>query len=76
VGAYNAGAARMRRWLTEAGEMDLDRFVERISIDQTRNYIRRVTSHYARYMYLNDPDAGWPDVPMPERVGASAGSDG
>lgn len=43
--------------------MELDRFVERIPFNETRNYVRRVTTHYARYMYLDDPESGWPKLP-------------
>jgi soluble lytic murein transglycosylase len=60
VAAFNAGAANVRSWLDERGELPLDHFVERIPFDQTRNYVRHVISHYARYRYLDDPDAGWP----------------
>ena len=61
IGAYNAGGHRMRRWLDEAPDgIELDQFVERIPYDQTRNYVRRVTTHLARYLYLTNPEAGWP----------------
>jgi soluble lytic murein transglycosylase len=60
---------RVTEWLTRQGEVDLDLFVEEIPFDQTRNYIRRVTSHLAHYMYLRDPNAGWPALDLPERVG-------
>ncbi len=63
IAAYNAGKARVRRWLTENGRMELDRFVERIPFNETRNYVRRVTTHYARYSYLDDPGSGWPVLP-------------
>jgi soluble lytic murein transglycosylase len=63
VAAYNAGKKRVRRWLSESGRMELDRFVERIPFNETRNYVRRVTTHYARYSYLDDPSAGWPVLP-------------
>ena len=49
IAAYNAGKSRVRRWLTETGRMELDRFVERIPFNETRNYVRRVSTHYARY---------------------------
>jgi len=68
IGAYNAGAHRMRRWLRERGAGDLDRFVEAIPIGQTRNYIRRVSSHQARYRALEEIGDGWPALP-PLRVG-------
>lgn len=71
IAAYNAGAHRVRRWLDESGEMELDRFVERIPFNETRGYVRRVTSHYARYRYLEDPSQPWPPH-LPERVGPEA----
>lgn len=63
IAAYNAGKSRVRRWLRESGRMELDRFVERIPFNETRNYVRRVTTHYARYAYLDDPEVGWPRLP-------------
>jgi soluble lytic murein transglycosylase len=63
IAAYNAGSSRVRRWLKESRRMELDRFVERIPFNETRNYVRRVTTHYARYSYLDDPESGWPDLP-------------
>jgi soluble lytic murein transglycosylase len=53
IAAYNAGTKRVRRWLSESKRMELDRFVERIPFTETRNYVRRVSSHYARYAYLD-----------------------
>ncbi len=58
VAAYNAGEHRVDGWLTRArrqaqgAPIALDRFVEEIPIDQTRNYVRRVMAFYARYEYL------------------------
>lgn len=63
IAAYNAGKKRVRRWLSESGKMELDRFVERIPFNETRNYVRRVTTHYARYSFLDDPSSGWPKLP-------------
>ena len=63
IAAYNAGKSRVRRWLKESKRMELDRFVERIPFNETRNYVRRVTTHYARYSYLDAPDSGWPTLP-------------
>ena len=63
IAAYNAGKSRVKRWLKESRRMELDRFVERIPFNETRNYVRRVTTHYARYSYLDDPDSGWPALP-------------
>jgi soluble lytic murein transglycosylase len=63
IAAYNAGKSRVKRWLKESRRMELDRFVERIPFNETRNYVRRVSTHYARYAYLDDPDSGWPELP-------------
>lgn len=63
IAAYNAGSSRVRRWLRESRRIELDRFVERIPFNETRNYVRRVSTHYARYAYLDDPSSGWPQLP-------------
>ncbi len=66
--AYNAGEHRVEEWLAR-GEVDLDRFVENIPFAQTRNYTRRVSASLAHYRFRSAPDAGWPDLGMPARVG-------
>ncbi|MCA9536764.1 MAG: lytic transglycosylase domain-containing protein, partial [Myxococcales bacterium] len=68
IAAYNAGHAKVSEWLARTpGEVDVDLFVEHIPFDETRNYVRRVTSHFARYRYLEAPTQ--PFV-MPLRVRA------
>lgn len=54
IAAYNAGAARVERWLDEEETRDLDLFVEHIPFNETRRYVRRVVGHMARYRYLHD----------------------
>lgn len=79
--AYNAGEHRVREWLARARRdggptgRELDRVVEDIPFEQTRNYIRRVTGSYAHYLYAAHVAEGgssrdWPELAMPERVGA------
>ena len=71
IAAYNAGEHRVAQWLEREARSEpisLDRFVERIPIDQTRNYIRRVTSHLAHYLYLRDGANEWPDLSLPREV--------
>ena len=58
--AYNAGEDRVQAWQRERPYLELDHFVERIPYEQTRNYVRRVTTHFAKYRYLERPPAGWP----------------
>lgn len=65
--AYNAGEHRVEEWLAR-GEQDLDRFVEDIPFAQTRNYTRRVTASLAHYRFREAPDAGWPDLELPDHV--------
>lgn len=65
--AFNAGGHRVQAWLEERGAGDLDLFVEHIPFQQTRNYIRRVTTHYCHYRYL-EGGGDWP-VTLPLRVG-------
>lgn len=68
--AYNAGGHRVQSWLEESGRTELDLWVEHIPFEQTRNYIRRVTTHLAHYRYLEDPEAGWP-IALPTHVAPS-----
>ena len=64
IAAYNAGPHRVRPWLALSArgsrKVDVDLFVERIPVDQTRNYVRRVATTWARYRYLEDPSQPWP----------------
>lgn len=64
---FNAGGHRVDSWLQRSGRIELDLFVEHIPFEQTRNYIRRVTTHLAHYRYLEDPERGWP-LTLPTHV--------
>ena len=56
AGAYNAGSRAMMRWCDQWGTRPLDEFVELVTYDQAREYIKRVLGIYARYRYLyGDP---------------------
>ena len=63
---FNGGPHNVARWLDDMGESRLDYFVERIPFGQTRNYVRRVMTSYARYLYLYETDGNeWPvELPM------------
>jgi soluble lytic murein transglycosylase len=54
AGAYNAGARAMMRWCDQWAGRQLDEFVELITYDQAREYIKRVLGIYARYRHLYD----------------------
>lgn len=49
---YNAGPIAVLRWMRGSSELELDLFVARIPYDETRTYVERVLSNYARYRYL------------------------
>jgi soluble lytic murein transglycosylase len=71
LAAYNAGTHRVRQWLERSGERPLDLFVEEIPFDETRNYVRRVTSHLIAYRYIEDPAHGW-ELSLPASVAPAA----
>jgi soluble lytic murein transglycosylase len=55
AGAYNAGPKAMARWCAQNGAHPLDEFVELVTFEQAREYIKRVVTIYARYRYLYGP---------------------
>jgi soluble lytic murein transglycosylase len=57
VASYNAGPHAVSRWLDGGKRMPLDIWAARIPYAETRNYVARVVSNWARYRYL----AGGPD---------------
>jgi len=63
---YNGGPHNVARWLDGLNETRLDFLVERIPFEQTRNYVRRVLTAYARYLYLYEHDDNvWPvELPL------------
>jgi soluble lytic murein transglycosylase len=68
IGAYNAGADPIERWLSRAPGMQLDTFVERIPYDETRDYVTRVMGNLARYGYLAGGEAGVPRIELELRA--------
>ena len=50
--SYNAGPNRIKKWLENDPERELDEFIEDIPIFQTRNYVKRVMTNYAVYHYI------------------------
>ena len=54
AGAYNSGPRPVMRWCDKNGARPLDEFVEMIPYEQTREYIKKVTANYARYLHLYD----------------------
>jgi soluble lytic murein transglycosylase len=52
AGAYNGGPRMMARWCAQYAKHPTDELVELIAFPQTREYVKRVTSIYAKYRYL------------------------
>ena len=51
-GAYNGGPGRMRRWLESKQIKDIDEFVEKITIRETRLHIKKVINSYDNYIEI------------------------
>jgi soluble lytic murein transglycosylase len=52
IGAYNAGAGPVARWLADAGGRPDDEWIEAIPYDETRAYVRRVLRSLHAYEAL------------------------
>ncbi|MCB9520361.1 MAG: transglycosylase SLT domain-containing protein [Myxococcales bacterium] len=51
-GGYNGGQGNVNSWLRARGTLPLDEWVEAIPYDQTRNYVKGVTTNYWVYSWL------------------------
>jgi soluble lytic murein transglycosylase len=49
---YNAGPGNARAWLDQAATEDDDLYVEEITLNEPKLYVRRVLAHYANYRRL------------------------
>ncbi len=57
VAAYNAGPRAVERWKHALPQAELDEWVEHISFEETRDYVKKVLSSYSAYklLYANEP---------------------
>ncbi len=55
VGSYNGGPHNIGRWLRPKVGMPFEEFVEEIAFDETRHYVKKVTSYYTIYTELYAP---------------------
>ncbi|MBI1945074.1 MAG: transglycosylase SLT domain-containing protein [Deltaproteobacteria bacterium] len=54
IAAYNAGPGAVLQWLPPRGvRMPLDLFVEQIPVEETRNYVKKVTGSWVSYSALD-----------------------
>ena len=52
IGAYNGGPGRMQRWVSTKNIKDIDLFVEKIRIRETRLHIKKVIDSYDNYIEI------------------------
>lgn len=57
IASYNGGPFNVSNWLAGTGnDMPIDAFVEHIPFQETRDYVKKVTAGYARYLELYAPE--------------------
>ena len=54
AGSFNSGPRPVMRWIDENGDRPMDEMVELVAYTQTREYMKKVTEIYARYVYFYD----------------------
>ena len=65
VGAYNGGPHNMSRWYQPRRDnVPMDVFVELIQYDETRDYVKKVTGHYVRYIRTYEGPEARVAIPM------------
>jgi soluble lytic murein transglycosylase len=52
AGSFNSGPRPVMKWLDAFGDRSADELVELVPYLQTREYMKKVTENYARYVYL------------------------
>ena len=68
VASYNGGPFNVSTWLSGTGQhLPMDAFVEHIPFRETRDYVKRVTAGYARYVSLYGPSDARVVVPAHPR---------
>lgn len=49
LAGYNGGPVRVKKWLSNYTQLDIDEFIEDIPLRETRNYVKRVLKSYYGY---------------------------
>ena len=69
IGAYNGGPGRMSRWVSTKNIKDIDLFVEKIGIRETRLHIKKVIDSYDNYIELYEKKDEPPAVNSATEIG-------
>jgi soluble lytic murein transglycosylase len=64
IASYNAGPHAVSRWLAGAKGLPLDIWAARIPYEETRNYLAKVMSNWARYRYLGGGPENVPELAL------------
>jgi soluble lytic murein transglycosylase len=71
IAAYNSGRGRVDSWTRRFGVVPMDEFLERIPLDETRGYTKRVLASYFAYSWLYDEARPIPEVKVAAHQGRS-----
>jgi soluble lytic murein transglycosylase len=52
LAAYNAGPIRVRKWIANDPNSEMDTFIELIPYDETRNYVKSILGRQQIYRFL------------------------
>ncbi len=52
AGAYNGGPGAMGRWIKSYGSYEINEFIENVTYEETRNYIKKVMASYYFYQMI------------------------
>ncbi|MYB01098.1 transglycosylase SLT domain-containing protein, partial [Candidatus Poribacteria bacterium] len=69
IGAYNGGPGRMERWVSTKNIKDIDLFVEKITIRETRLHIKKVIDSYHNYVEIYEKRDEPPAVNSATEIG-------
>jgi soluble lytic murein transglycosylase len=58
LAGYNGGPYRIKRWWREWGSSDIDRFLESLSLEESRTYVKRIVLISDSYRQLYPQPAG------------------
>lgn len=67
IAAYNGGPDAVNRWIDQCQGCNMDEFVESITYQETRKYVKKVLKNYAVYKSFYEdslPLVSWPKVEL------------
>jgi len=69
LAGYNAGAGALESWFKRYGDRDVDAFVESITYQEARGYVRKVMTSYITYSALYGGELLDIPLKMPAKLG-------